>query len=480
MADEHKSPGSELVVRPNYDVQLREFEKGLLGFLESHALPTESILVGVSERGVVFNNIEGVLARINKDQLQRSVYISKYAAAVASGLFDAALNYLWDETISELRRRVAQYDLSYFFDNAVSSQEKRKNLSAADDLVKIDDSELILGAKEIGLISELGYKHLDHIRYMRNWASAAHPNQNQITGLQLISWLETCIKEVISLPLSSIAVEIKKLLSNVKSNSISDREAKEVAAFFLNLTQEQVNNLASGFFGIYVRADTTPQTRENVHRLLPLLWDRVDEPTRQHFGIKLGKFVANNDQAEKNLARQFLELVSATSYIPDDLRAVEIKTALENLLSAHRGFNNFHNEPVFARQLKLLVGEGRAAPPQVKSDYVLALVEVLLTNGNGTAWNAEPDYKSMINQFDQTQALIAILSFTSSIISSRLQFELCQKKFRELLEMMKVKVSAAALKELIDDIEAFKAPFDKLKDDSRIKQRIANLRKIIR
>ena len=32
-------------------------------------------------------------------------------AAVGAGLFDAALNYLWDETIAEFRRRVARYDL---------------------------------------------------------------------------------------------------------------------------------------------------------------------------------------------------------------------------------------------------------------------------------------------------------------------------------------------------------------------------------
>ena len=30
------------------------------------------------------------------------------------GLFDAALNYLWDELVSELRRRVAGFDLAYF------------------------------------------------------------------------------------------------------------------------------------------------------------------------------------------------------------------------------------------------------------------------------------------------------------------------------------------------------------------------------
>jgi hypothetical protein len=154
------------------------------------------------------------------------VYLSKFAAAVAAGLFDAALNYLWDETVFELRRRIAQYDLSYFYDNAVSNQDKRQKLTTADDLTKLDDSELILGAKAIGLLSELGYKHLDFIRYMRNWASAAHPNQNEITGLQLISWLERCLKEVISLPVSDVALDIKKHLRNVRTQTITDADAE--------------------------------------------------------------------------------------------------------------------------------------------------------------------------------------------------------------------------------------------------------------
>ncbi|NER28746.1 MAG: hypothetical protein F6J89_14195 [Symploca sp. SIO1C4] len=57
---------------------------------------------------------------------------------------------------------------------------------------------------------------------MRNWVSAAHPNQNELTGLQVITWLETCIKEVISLPLPQGTIEIKKLLTNIKNNSISE------------------------------------------------------------------------------------------------------------------------------------------------------------------------------------------------------------------------------------------------------------------
>lgn len=469
---------TELAVRSSYDIQLREFEHGLLTFLQSHNLPSTGIFVDTSERFAVFQNINNVLARVSNEHKQRSIYISKFVAAVASGLFDAALNYMWDETIFELRRRVSQYDISYFFDNAVSP-EKRKKLNDVDDLVKIDDSELIHGAKEIELISDLGFRHLDYIRYMRNWASAAHPNQNELTGLQLISWLETCIKEVITLPLSNVVVGIKRLLTNVKSNSISENEAKEIAAFFINLTQEQVNNLASGFFGIYTRSDTTVQTKDNIHRLLPLLWGRVDETTRQQFGIKYGKFIANNDQQEAVLARQFLDLVSGQHYIPNGLRAAEIVTAIENLLNAHRSLNNFYNEPTFARQLQRLVGTEGNIPHEVERTYVFALIEVFLTNGNGVAWNAESVYLSLLGQFSTVQATQALLSFTDDTISSRLQFQLCQKKYRQLLEIIKPKLTAPAVRELVESIETFTGPLDKMRDTSEIKRKVQNLQMIL-
>jgi len=188
-----------LVIKEDYATQLQSFESGFLSVVKSYGLPSKNIFVGVPERATVFKNVDGVLSNLAEEQKGGSVYLSKFLAATASGLFDAALNYLWDETIQEIRKRVIQYDVGYFFDNA-THEEKRKRLHGPEDIVKLDDSELIQGARNIGLISELGFKHLDYIRYMRNWASAAHPNQNQLTGLQLISWLETCIKEVISLP----------------------------------------------------------------------------------------------------------------------------------------------------------------------------------------------------------------------------------------------------------------------------------------
>ncbi|MEB3283171.1 MAG: hypothetical protein VKK42_30045 [Lyngbya sp.] len=475
-----QSQMSNLVPSENYSSQIEQFENGLLNFIQRYGLPTDQVLVQVKERLKVFRNVEDVVERIELEQRQRSIYISKFIAAAAAGLFDAALNYLWDETMYELRRRVAQYDLAYFYDAAVgSSSEKRKKLKTEEDITKIEDSELIKGAHEIGLISDLGYKHLDYVRYMRNWASAAHPNQNEITGLQLIGMLETCVIEVITLPLSNVVTNIKLLLENIKSNKISEGEAKQIASFFANLPRERVNPLAEGFFGIYTQPDTTSQTRQNVRLLIPNLWDRLDEHTRQQFGVKYARFVANNDQVKQKLARQFIETVSGLSYIPDGIRAAEVQTAIENLLSVHRNLNNFYTEPAFARQLQRFVGETGKVPSEINNEYVLCLVEVFLTNGNGVAWNAESIYQSLLDQFDPDQALIAILSFSDINISNRLQHSLCQKKFRELMEIMKDKVSMPAVKELIDDIEKYRGPLDKMKDDSEIRRKVKTLKKII-
>jgi hypothetical protein len=470
---------TSLVPRQDYSVELRKFEGALLAFITHLGLPAESVLVSVNERGIVFKNIEDVVTKIDGSKKGGSIYISKFIAASAAGLFDAALNYLWDETINELRQRVAHYDLSYFYDVAVNNPDKRKKLNTAEDLIKLDDSELIQGANKIGLISDLGFRHLDYVKYMRNWASAAHPNQNQITGFQLISWLETCIVEVISLPLSNVLIEIKKLLFNIKNNKITDLEGRQISALFAELTQEQVNNLAAGFFGIYTQLDSTTQTRQNVQLLSPALWTSVDEHTRQQFGIRYAKFLANNDQDQQRLARQFLDIVGGVSYIPDSIRGAEIEGAVQDLLTAHRNFNNFHNEPPFARQLQRLVGETGNVPTAVSDTYVRGIVEAYLTNASGVAWNAEPIYVQMMEQFDPAQALKAVLSFNDQTIASKLQFPLSQTKFRAMLEIMKPKISSPAARELVDAIEAFRGPMYMMRLDSVIKNKVESLRKLL-
>lgn len=204
-----------------------------LSVLQAVGLPTENVLSSLDERKIAIANLPFVIDKMNNELIRESYYLSKFFVAVSTGLFDAALNYLWDETIKQLRIRVINGDIKYFYD-VVISDERRKQFTSAEDLLKLDDFDLIKGALEIGLITQIGYKHLDFIRYMRNWASAAHPNQAELTGLNLISWLEICIKEVIATPPSSIQVKIGQLLANIKSEVIDDVQASMIIPFLLN------------------------------------------------------------------------------------------------------------------------------------------------------------------------------------------------------------------------------------------------------
>ncbi len=224
--------------------------------------------MSVQERSKVFKNIQEVVEILTPESRANSIYISKFLAAAAAGLFDASLNYLWDETVLELRKRVSLYDISYFYDQAIYSDDRRKKFKDESDLSKLDDSELIEGARQIDLISELGYKHLDFIKYMRNWASAAHPNQNELTGLQLVSWLETCIKEVISLPLSTVAIEIKKLLINIKKSAITKEYAESIVPFFVDLPVERAGTLLAVFLDCTI-IPTQPLQRSTTSTFLP-------------------------------------------------------------------------------------------------------------------------------------------------------------------------------------------------------------------
>jgi hypothetical protein len=312
---------------------------------------------------------------------------------------------------------------------------------------------------------------------MRNWASAAHPNQNQITGLQLVSWFETCVREVITLPETNATTQIKTLLANVKAHALDSNGVKQVGGFFVGLAPDQSNNLMAGFFGIYTNDQSLPLARDNVKLLAPLLWPFVAEATRKNLGMKYGQFAANNDAAKATRAREFLDGVGGASYIPDTIRAVEIGTAIDELLAAHRGFNNFHIEPSFARRLESLVGDKGQVPVQVAERYVEALAEVYLTNGHGVAWAAEPIYQRLLGRLDGTQALLAALAFRKINITSKLQFSLSQEKYREIVALAKTKVSSPQGIDILALIEGYKPPLQHLRSETKLMEKVGAITK---
>ena len=78
-------------------LDVTQFDNAIVQYLDYLRLPSNNLFAPISERSKVFKNVEDVFTNIDAQNLPKSLYLSKFIAAVASGLFDAALNYLWDE-----------------------------------------------------------------------------------------------------------------------------------------------------------------------------------------------------------------------------------------------------------------------------------------------------------------------------------------------------------------------------------------------
>ena len=300
-----------------------------------------------------------------------------------------------------MRRKVAAFDLAYFFDSVVTDPKRRATLRNEDDLVKLDDWELIKGCAATGLISDLGYKHLDYIRDMRNFANAAHPNHNKLSGLQVVSWLETCITEVLSKEPEGLVIEVRKLLTSLRTETLRRRDIPPIATSLEKLPDELSRSLLRAVVGMYTDTKTPATTRNNILLIAPDLWAVCGEESRGEVGLKYASLSANAEVRRKELAHEFLETVNGLSYLPAESRAIEIATVVSTLLNAHDGYDNFYNEPPHARILARYIPDTGEIPSSVQVQYVRALIICRSGNYYGVSRGAEPIYDDLIARFPE-------------------------------------------------------------------------------
>jgi len=457
------------VTAADVTADLARFQATILDQLGAVGLPTDGVLVDLNERGRLLSNLDGAVERLPEQDRGRSLYVSKMIVAAAVGLFDAALNYLWDETVNELRQRVIGYDLGYFYDVAITGTMRRYFADAAD-LPHVQDMDLLRACREIGLLSDVGFIQIDHIRQMRNHASAAHPNQVELTGLQLATWLETCIRQVITLPQDPITANTGRLLSNIKADRLDAAAVGSTASFFEELPTDRADTLARGFFGLYTDAKRTAVVADNVRRLWPRLWDFVSDDARYSFGTRYGRFQASADTDLAAAARELLDLVDGAEYFPERIRVLEIDAAIDALTTAYQGWDNFYHEVAPARALEALIGTQGDVPAALSDKFVRAIVKTFLGNGSGVSDAALPSYTLMLRALTPNQAGRALRAFTDPGISSLLGTSTGRRQWTSLLDVLEPKLTRSADRALYDAVRAFTGAPGQLHLDSKLAQ----------
>ena len=346
-----------------------------------------------------------------------------------------------------------------------------------DDLKQLDDWELIKGCKDTGIITEIGYKHLDYIREMRNHASAAHPNHNDLDGLQLSSWLQTCIKEVLAKDPEGPVIEVKKLLNNLRLNILSPSDVPPIRANLQQLPIELVDSTLRAVFGMYTDAALAISIRNNLNLIIQSVWENSSSQAKYDCGLKYAVFSANAEISRKNLANDFLKSITdGLSYLPDDHKAIEMDAVLDALYSAHMGWNNFHNEPPHARSLSKFVPTNGKIPREVLGKYITVIVMCAIGNGYGVSTAAEPIYTELINRFSDQHYLIFIKLLSVADIQSHLNRRQAANNYQSLAATFAELTTNHVLKDLLQSIaKAHKDVLPKLWLDTRFNAQVRNV-----
>jgi len=451
-----------------------QFTGALVAYLGELGLPTQNVLVPTGERQRVIANLPDVIALIDHAKRGEALYLSKFIAACGAGLFDAALNFVWDETVVHLRKKVARFDLDYFYDSVVTDPARRTKLRDESDLTKIEEWELIRGCLLTGILSDIGYRHLDYIRDMRNWASAAHPNQNDLSGLQLISWLETCIREVIAKEPEAAAIEVKRFLNSVRNSNLTEQDAQHIRSGMEHLPTDIVRSLLRTLFGMYTADNATTQVRSNIRLIARKCWDLAPEDAKYECGLRFSTFAANGEVTRRTAANEFLTGIDGLGYLPPDTLAVEMAEKVTALYNAHTAFNNFYNEPAHAKNLLAYVPATGRIPEAVRRNYVKTLVMAKIGNGYGVSGMAIPHYDEMTGRFTEEEFKELVKLPTDREFSARLSLHSCASNFRTIVQtLLTLTTNQITLAAMSTIIAATDAQLSNLGKDSSF-QRIIN------
>lgn len=422
---------------------ISSFSPSMANFLREVGLPTEDIFSPVEERRKVISALADALAILPIEGREKAVYLTKFTVAVAVGLFDGALNYLWDETISALRRLVAEFDLGYFYSVAEKISSRNKNFASVEDLDLVDDHDLLEACRRIGLISDVNYRRLEHVNFMRNHASAAHPNENEIDGFEMLSWLTTCLRYAITAEPDLSVISIKRLLENIRTVIIPPSDFPIIGSDLERLTQERIDDLLWTLFGMFIDPRQTPSTKTNINGIAQYVWPASSEDRKYEIGARFGVFRKNADIPRKEASQEFLQLVNGQNYKDEDSLAGELIEKLGILKSVHFGIDNFYNEYPHVKALGDSLPANGVVPRAARSLWVKVIGICYAGNGRGYKKGVDegalPYYIKFIDNFSEPEIVEFLYLMKDAEFTSAFSRSMVDRRVRKMVNRLKSK-----------------------------------------
>lgn len=363
----------------------------------------------------------------------RNELILRMCIATSVGLFDGAINYVWNAVIITLRNKINYFGLSLVGEilNKKDFDEKK--------LKELKDIELLELSYKLELLSEEGYYFLNQCRDIRNNFSVAHPSIANIDDRELITFISRCCKYGITEDYKRKGIEIEELIKYLEIPNLDEEQVDTIVTYFENTFEEQRQLFIPMLYSKYCDPNSTQVVRNNCLTICLKLNSFFNEKIISTI-LERHREYSIIDKEKGKASTLFFEKMNMIKYLSENEKHSIYKNACKNLFNAHNGWDNFYNEIPFAQRL-LDISNDVKRPETIMEEYVYCIILCYVGNPYGVSEGAVEYYKSMIQNFSPKEIdYLLNIYFNKSLLQDRISLHShCRKRYYSAIDLIDIK-----------------------------------------
>lgn len=361
----------------------------------------------------------------------RGELVARMCVAVSTGLFDSAMNYIWNAAILQLRAKVRNFGLPIVAQILQSDFEEKH-------LLELQDSRLLELSLKLNLVNEDGFFFLDQCRDVRNNFSAAHPTIGTVNDREFTTFLNRCVRYALADASSPRGVDIGAFITAIKGARFNANQNGVWVQRLSDTHDAQRQMLVVMVHGIYCDPNTSEPSRLNALDVCNALNTGFTADLRSDLVNKHSEYAAKGDEPRHSASLQFFEKLGLLTLLNESEQHAIFYRAIERLWNVHNSTNNFYNEPPFAERL-LELSKQSAIPETIQEQFVQAVVCCVIGNGYGVCWAAVSSYEQLIRSFSPREVamMIGLAATPTTILARRVSSHAsCRQRFKQTLTLI--------------------------------------------
>lgn len=387
-----------------------------------------SVLASGEDIAEAWQDLPREIAQIPPNQ--RGELVARMCVAVSTGLFDSAINYIWNAAILSLRDKVRNFGLP------VIAQIRTGDFGEKH-LLDLRDSHLLDLCLELNLVDEDGFFFLDQCRNIRNNFSAAHPTLGNLNDREFITFLNRCVRYALAETSSPKGVDIAGFIQSIKGIRFTDTQCGFWVQRLSQTHDAQRQMLVGTMHGIYCDPNVSEPSRLNALAIGNALKAMFNATLRSELINRHCDYTAKGDEPRRTASLQFFEKLGLITLLTESEQHAIVHRATDLLWNVHSAMGNFYNEPPFAERL-LEISRQTAIPETAREHFVSTVICCYVGNGYGVCRAATPSYEEMIKSFSpgEIQTAIQLAGEGKSRLGGRLTLSSCRAQLKVLLALI--------------------------------------------